>query len=111
MTQTGTEKVKARQKPNRYISQADPFYSTESPSKRFQDDDSPSNRDRAPGTYRSAPLVPQSTLFLRRRNQKLSMNSQGRYSRRYSDSGVRIEQDYFVGHSESASARRRDAER
>ena len=76
---------------NRHISQAVILYSTALRlSSKFQDDRR-RNRDSTSRTYRSAPLVPQSTLFLLRKSEELSMDAHG------------AERDYsFIGNRESA---------
>jgi len=66
------------------------------------------NGDSPRRTYRSAPLVPQSALFLRRKNEELLMDARGTESRHCSEGGG-TKRDY--GHSETAGARREDIEK
>ena len=87
---------------------SDPFYST-ALSSRFQDGrrrngDSPSR------TRRSAPLVPQSALFLLRKSEELSMDALRRDGRHHSDGGTQRDHS-FIGDSESTIAGRKDIEK
>jgi len=101
MIQDGLEKVRTRLTSNRCTTKTDLFYSTVL-SSRLQDGRR-RNGDSASRTRRSAPLVPQSALFLLRKSEELSMDARGRDSRRYSD-GV-------IGDSESTGAGRKDIEK
>lgn len=108
MIQIGLEKVRTRPTSDRSISQVDLFYSTTLSSK-FQDRRR-RNGDSASRTYRSAPLVPQSALFLLRKSKELSMAAQGRDSRDYSDAGTKREYN-FISNSENAGIGRKDIEK
>lgn len=88
-----------------YTPNTDLFFSTVL-SSRFQDGRRRIG-DSTSRTRRSAPLVPQSALFLLRKSEELSMDARGRDSRNYSDGGTNKDHS-FVGDSESTSAGRKD---
>ena len=109
MIQDGLEKVMTHLTSNRYITKTDLFYSTVL-SSRFQDGKRRNgDRDSASRTRRSAPLVPQSALFLLRESEELSTDARGRDSRHYSDG---TKQDHsFIDDSQSTVAGRKDIEK
>ena len=107
MIQDSLEKVRIRLTFNRCTPKTDLFYSTVLPS-RIQDGRR-RNEDSASRTRRSAPLVPQSALFLLRKSEELSMDAQGRDNRHYSDGTKRDHS--FIGDSESTGAGRKDIQK
>ena len=109
MIQRGLEKVRTRLTSNRCTSKTDLSYSTVLSSGcqdgRLRNGDTAASR-----TRQSAPLVPQSALFLLRKSEELSMDAPGRDSRHYSDSGTKRDHK-FIGDSESTGAGRKEIEK
>jgi hypothetical protein len=103
MIQRGLVKVRTRLTSNICTPKTDLFYSTVLSSRR-QDGNRRRNGDSASRTRRSAPLVPQSALFLLRKSEELSMDVRGRDGRHYSDDDTKRD-----GNSESAG--RKDIEK
>ena len=101
MIQRVPEKVRTRLTSNRSTPKTDLFYSTVLPSRR--QDSRRRNGDSPSRTRRSAPLVPQSALFLLRKSEELSMGARGRDSR---DGDTKKD-----GDGESAGAGRKDIAR
>lgn len=106
MIQDGLEKVRIYLTSNRCTPKTDLFYSTVL-SSRFQDGRR-RNGDSTSRTRRSAPLVPQSALFLLRKSEEL-LDARGRESRHYSDSGTNKDHTFqVIRDSESTGAGRKD---